>query len=161
MTRSPAGRAPRWVRVATAGLVALGLLVAAYMTFEHYTGNATLACTPGGLVDCASVTTSRYSRVLGVPVALAGLLWFIATAVVAWWAHRALLATQRSRLMVGWTGLGLAFVLYLVWVELVPLGKICSWCTVVHLTTLALFLVTLADLVLAPSVDDGRHERSR
>ncbi len=142
--------APRWVRLATAVLVVVGLLVASYMTFEHYTENKTLACNVKGMIDCASVTTSKYSMILGLPVALAGLLWFTATAALAFWAHQSLPAEKRTTILLAWYGIGLAFVLYLVWVELVPLGKICSWCTVVHIDTLALFLVGLSDKLLAP-----------
>ena len=45
------------------------------------------------------------------------------------------------------TGAGVLFVLYLVWAELVMLGQICSWCTVVHVVTAALFVYYLATWV--------------
>ncbi|GAB2470116.1 hypothetical protein GCM10027030_01020 [Luteococcus sediminum] len=140
--------APRWARLATAVLVVVGTLIATYMTYEHFTGNESLMCSATGVIDCASVTTSTYSMFLGVPVALAGLLWFVATVAVAWWGHTRAAAPLRRKVLLAWYGVGLLFVLYLVWVELVPLGKICSWCTVVHIITLALFLVALADYVL-------------
>ena len=49
-------------------------------------------------------------------------------------------ALHRVRLVAA--GLGFAFVLYLVYTELVTLHAICLWCTGVHLVTLTL-LVTL------------------
>ena len=70
-------------RVARAGLggasPSSGLLVSAYLTFEHFTANATLACSIGGVVDCAKVTTSAWSTFMGVPVALLGLVFFVVT----------------------------------------------------------------------------------
>ncbi|GAA1392991.1 vitamin K epoxide reductase family protein [Luteococcus peritonei] len=146
--------APRWAWRGTAVLLTVGLLVAAYMTFEHYTGNRTLACSATGVVDCARVTTSSYSMILGIPVALAGLGWFLATIALTGWSFTRLDQAPRTRLLGAWYGLGLAFVLYLVWVELVPLGRICSWCTVVHVVTLLLFLLNLAEAVLSAEVDD-------
>ncbi|MEL4356897.1 MULTISPECIES: vitamin K epoxide reductase family protein [unclassified Luteococcus] len=141
----------RLVERATGLLLVLGTLVAGYLTYEHFTGNATLACSATGVVDCASVTTSKYSYLVGIPVALLGLGWFLAS-LALWAVSRARLGwAARNPVQLLWTGAGLAFVLYLVWVELVPLGKICSWCTVVHVTVLAIFLLRLAGQVL---VDD-------
>jgi uncharacterized membrane protein len=41
---------------------------------------------------------------------------------------------------------GIAFVLYLVYTELLTLGAICLWCTAVHVITVALFAL------IAPTV---------
>lgn len=132
-------------------LYLVGLCVAGYLTYEHYTGNATLACSTTAVVDCASVTTSKYSYLFGIPVALLGLLWSVAS-LALWAGGRARLPwARRNPVQLGWLGAGLAFVLYLVWVELVPLGKICSWCTVVHVTVLLGFLLRLSAQIL---VDD-------
>lgn len=141
MTTAPAG--PRTVapgRLIAFGLSLLGAALAAYLTYEHYTGNRTLACSGHGTIDCAKVTTSSESVIVGVPVAVWGLVFFagmiVLTQPLAWRRpdlHRVRLAAA---------GLGFAFVLYLVYTELVTLHAICLWCTGVHLVTLAL-LVTL------------------
>lgn len=126
---------PTWL---SRGLWTVGLLVSVYLTVQHFTGNATLACTNAGIVNCESVTTSRWAYVFGVPVALLGLLWFVAGTVFAW-VLEPRLPQQRARLLgAGYTGVGVLFVLYLVYGE-ISLGQICSWCTVVHVVTVALF----------------------
>ena len=133
--------APRWAGPASLALAVLGVAVSAYLTVEHYSSSTTLACPDSGVVDCVKVTTSSYAELLGVPVALLGLLYFVATAglclPVVWsstlaWVHRARLAA---------VSVGAVFVLYLVWVELFRVDAICLWCTAVHVLAVALFAV--------------------
>ena len=54
----------------------------------------------------------------------------------------------------GLAGLGVAFVLYLVWAEF-AVGAICLWCTVVHAITVALLLLLVYDRLTA-EVDPTR-----
>ncbi len=133
--------APGWAGPTSLVLAVLGVAVSAYLTVEHYSSSATLACPDSGVVDCVKVTTSSYADLLGVPVALLGLLFFLAVAAlclpVAWasthaWVHRARLAAVSG---------GAVFVLYLVWVELFRVDAICLWCTAVHVLAVALFAV--------------------
>ena len=51
-----------------------GFVVATYLTIEHYRGG-TLACGP--FWDCDLVTSSRYSEVKGIPIALGGTLYYL------------------------------------------------------------------------------------
>ena len=133
--------APRWAGPTSLLLAVLGIPVSAYLTVEHYSSSSSLACPETGVVNCLKVTTSSYAELLGVPVALLGLLFFVGTAAlclpVAWtstraWVHRARLAAVTA---------GAVFVLYLVWVELFRVDAICLWCTAVHVLAVALFAV--------------------
>lgn len=132
---------PRWATVSSLLLSLAGLGVALYLTVEHYTASTTLACPDIGVVNCQKVTTSAESSLLGVPVALLGALFFagmaIATLPVAW--RLALPLVRRARLLAA--GVGVAFVLYLVYVELFVVDAICLWCTAVHVLAVALFAV--------------------
>ena len=67
---------PRWPGVVGTVLCVLGLGVAGYLTYEHFTSSSTLACSDNGVVNCLKVTTSSYSAVAGVPVAVLGLVFF-------------------------------------------------------------------------------------
>ncbi len=62
-------------RVAT-----IGLLEAIYLTYVHYHGLKGLLCIGGhsGHSSCETVQSSVYSKVAGIPVALLGLLGYIA-----------------------------------------------------------------------------------
>ena len=134
----PADPSPLWVKL----LWVAALAVSAYLTYDHYSADSTLACAEGSFVNCASVTSSQWAYLFGIPVALLGLLYTIFGVGFAFLGRR--LGLRRGRL-VGMllTGVGLLFVLYLVWAEFVMLGQICTWCTVVHVITAVLFVFYL------------------
>jgi uncharacterized membrane protein len=126
-----------------------GLGISIYLTTVHY-ANVPLVCSATGIVDCQQVTKSAYSMVgnTGIPITIPGMAWFVVSGALAGgaWYCRARGPALLPRLAVAhvvWGALGLAFVLYLVYAELVLLHKICEWCTVVHVLTLLTFLVAL------------------
>ena len=130
-------------------LAVAGLGVSVYMTIEHFTGNATLACSTNSVVNCEAVTTSPESMVFGVlPVAVLGLAFYaFMVAVTTPWAWR----SQRREIALARLGsvvVGVGFILYLIYVELFQVGFICLWCTSVHVITFLLFvLIALAAAV--------------
>jgi len=135
---------PRWVTLTSSALSLLAVGLTIYLTVTHYTDPGALACPDSGAINCTLVTTSSWSVVLGVPVAVVGLAWALAMTAVnlprTWRSAPAWVDTARLAL----AGAGVATVLYLVYAELFGVGAICLWCTGVHLTALALFGVTLA-----------------
>lgn len=142
--------APRWAAPASLALAAAGVAVSTYLTIAHFTTPDLLVCTQGGLVDCASVTTSRWSVFLGIPVPLLGLAWFGAMLALslpaAWRSPRR--EVHLARLLAAVVGIG--FVLWLVYAELVLVGALCLWCTVAHVLAFGLFaivVVTAPDLL--------------
>src|SRR5574340_804668 len=132
-------------------LIALaGLGISIYLTIVHYNSKVALVCTTGGVVNCQSVTSSAWSVIPGttIPITIPGMLWFIGLGALAgvglWAAARGEDGPPRLRLAtLLWTAPGLLFVLYLLYAEIVLVQRICEWCTVVHLLTLAAFLITL------------------
>lgn len=126
-------------------LSVVGLAIAIYLTSVHYAG-VPLACTKGGLVDCAAVTTSQYSVVPGtqIPITLPGILWFVVNGGLALAAWRGQGASERLAVAHAvWGALGLLAVFYLVYAEIVRLHKICEWCTTVHVLILISFLLAV------------------
>jgi uncharacterized membrane protein len=118
--------------------------VAGYLTYEHYTASASLSCPMGGgAIDCLKVTTSVYSVIDGVPVAVLGLVYFAVMIVLqsppAW--------NSRSRLArygrVGWSLVGVGTALWLIYAELFRIDAICLWCTMVHILSLLIFFATV------------------
>jgi uncharacterized membrane protein len=125
-------RTTRPLRIALTALSLAGIFVAGYLTYVHYAG-INPVCTAGG--GCEKVQTSVYARLLGVPVALIGLLGY--SAILA-----ALLApdTERTRFAVmALTLVGFAFSAYLTYRELYSIHAICEWCvsSAVILTAMA------------------------
>ncbi|HEY9495616.1 MAG TPA: vitamin K epoxide reductase family protein [Intrasporangium sp.] len=151
---------PRWLAPTSLILSIVGLLVSVYLTFEHYTGNETLVCTVTGVIDCGKVTSSAWSTFMGVPVALLGLLFFVAVTILmlpsVWRRPEPWLDWLRFGLLT--VGLGMA--LYLVWAELFRIHAICSWCTVVHVVTFALWIIVLFGQILSTRGDAVAAEPS-
>ena len=134
---------PRWPGFVGTLACVLGLGVAGYLTYEHFTSSTTLACSDNGVVNCLKVTTSSYSAVAGVPVAVLGLVFFAVMLVFQlppMW-RRPEPAVRIGRL--AWAVVGLGTVLYLLYAELFAIDAICLWCTSVHVLTLVLFGTTV------------------
>ncbi|WP_432829123.1 vitamin K epoxide reductase family protein [Dactylosporangium sp. CA-092794] len=131
-----------WVPLTSLVLAIAGLGVSVYLTIEHFTSSSTLACPETGALNCVKVTTSEQSAVFGIPVAVLGLVYFVAMLVLS------LPALWRSSLpwlrylRLGLSAVGVLFVFYLVFAELFTLNAICLWCTAVHVLAVGLFGVT-------------------
>jgi uncharacterized membrane protein len=111
----------RTLRITLTVLTVIGLGVASYLTYVHYAGIKPV-CTAGG--SCLKVQTSVYSKLAGVPVALIGLLGYIAIL-------GSLLApeNENSRLAtMAFTLVGFGFSAYLTYRELFSIHAICEWC---------------------------------
>jgi uncharacterized membrane protein len=103
-------------------LSAVGVCLAAYLTYVHYSG-VTPPCSIKGN-PCSQVQKSKYSELAGVPVALMGLIGYIA--ILA-----SLLAPDSERMRFATVAFalgGFGFSMYLTYRELFTLHKICEWC---------------------------------
>ena len=98
-----------------------------YLTTIHYTHTAPV-CTVTGIINCASVLKSSYSVIPGtsIPITIPGMLWFVVSGALA---VVALVSAYRDRpeperlplVQLIWAAVGLLFVLYLVFDEIVRL----------------------------------------
>jgi uncharacterized membrane protein len=111
----------RTLRIVMIVLATIGLGIASYLTYIHFAGIKP-ACTAGE--SCTKVQTSVYSKLAGVPVALMGLIGYIAIL-------GSLLApeseTSRFATLV-FTIAGFGFSAYLTYRELFSIHAICEWC---------------------------------
>jgi uncharacterized membrane protein len=141
----------RWQPIASLLLSIAGLGVATYLTITHF-DKVALVCSDNGPINCAKVTSSPQSVILGIPVAMLGLVFFvpmIALCLPAAWRS----ADRRihlARLILSVTGVGM--ILYLIIAELFIIKAICLWCSGVHVITFILFviIVTASPIVLDP-----------
>jgi uncharacterized membrane protein len=118
-------------------LTIVGIGVASYLVYVHYSGTRP-ACTAG--TSCIRVQTSQWSKLAGIPVALIGLIGYVA--ILA-----SLLAPDReeTRLAtVAMTLIGFGFSGYLTYRELFSIHAICEWCasSAVIMTVLMICAVT-------------------
>ena len=151
---------PRWPARAGLLLCTAGLGVAAYLTYEHYTGSKSLTCpATGGIINCFAVTTSKYSEIHGVPVVDLGLVFFVVMAAFQTpWAWASPSQTVRAA-RVAWSVVGVGTAVWLVYAELFRIHDICLWCTGVHVISLLLFVLTaFGTLATAEPLDDEEVE---
>lgn len=127
----------RLTRVA-AVLCLLGLGVAGYLTYVHYE-DISAVCSTGG---CERVQNSSYSELAGIPVALLGLVGYLAIAI-------SLLARGDlgRAATAGLTIVGFGFSAYLTYLELFVIDAICQWCVASAVLMTALLVVTVVRLL--------------
>jgi uncharacterized membrane protein len=122
----------RAIRIVMIVIATVGLGVASYLTYVHYSGIQPI-CSAGG--SCLEVQTSIYSKLAGVPVALIGLLGYIAIL-----GSLLLPESETSRFATTtFTVVGFGFSAYLTYRELFSIHAICEWCasSAVMMTLLA------------------------
>ena len=116
-------------------LSVLGIWVSVRALQIHYSTEIP-PCSVNDVWDCGTVNHSRYAVLFGVPVAaigIAGYLWLAITA-----------ALRRTRILTVSAIAGLAFALYLAYIEKNVLGVWCQFCV----ASLAIIsLITILSLV--------------
>jgi uncharacterized membrane protein len=126
-------------------LALAGLGVSGYLTWTHVTNRA-IAC--GGSQDCDIVQQSAYSAVLGIPVALLGMLAYVTLLALlflrgrppeAWDAYIPLA-------VFGISLIGVLYSAYLTYLEIYVIYAICRWCVSSAIIITAIFLLSLFDL---------------
>lgn len=131
------------------GLAGVG--IGAYLVWVHYDLDA-LVC---GLGDCEVVQTSSYAEVFGIPIAILGLLMYVAlvTLTLARLLRPALLVPA-SMAALAITGAGTLYSAWLTWVEIEVLEAICQWCVASAIVTTVLFIVEIVVFSRLWAADD-------
>lgn len=130
-------RSNRALFIAIAILAAAGILVSAVSLQRHYAKSASAFCEFGEKFNCDIVNRSEYSTVIGIPVAGIG--------VVGYGVLLALATAYRTRAetplrLLASAGAGLAFALYLTYIE----GHVLeAWC-ILCLSSLGLIALITA-----------------
>ena len=131
-------------------LALVGLLVATYLWLYKIGVLGELRCGTG---SCEYVQTSRYSELLGLPVALYGVAGYATLLGLGLAGLQPALASDRrvSVLLAALASVGFGFSLYLTAIELFVLHAICRWCVASAAIMTATWVLSLADLRRAPS----------
>lgn len=145
---------PRWAPLLP--LVAfIGLADALYLTLNYYLG-VPLACGP--FSGCDTVTTSVYSAVFGVPVALFGALYYLAMFFGMLFALEYNSATY-FRAFCLFSFVGLAASGWFVFVMAVLLQAWCTYCLVSATTSTLLFALSMWGLWAVSTPRTSVHGR--
>ncbi len=126
---------------------ALGLAAASTSSYVHYkllTQPAyTSFCDVSESVSCTAAYLSRYGSFMGVPVALAGVAFFVLVLALALVARgRTHAAESAPGYIFALSTVGLAFVLYLGWASYVVLREFCMLCAATYVAVIALFIIS-------------------
>lgn len=124
------------------GLVVAGAVVAGYLVQVYYSDEASLCVGGGG--SCERVQNSDYADLAGVPVALLGLIGYVAIGAAL------LVPGDRARIAAAFMGItGFGFSAYLTYVELFVIDAICQWCVASAVLMTALAVTTSLRVVRA------------
>ncbi len=127
---------------------ALGLGASSLSSYVHYKlltdVSYTSFCDVNTRVSCTEAYLSPYGSLWGIPVALAGVLFFAIVLAMIWFGGR---RTSPARdTVAGYTfalsTLGLAFVLYLAWASYFVLGAFCILCAITYVSVIAIFIIS-------------------
>lgn len=117
-------------------LAAAGICVSGVSLYHHFGTSATSYCDFGDNFNCDVVNRSTYSTLLGIPVALIGMVGYAVILFLVTFRRLHAILTVVS-------AIGLAFALYLTYVEKFVLA---TWC-ILCLTSLTLiFCITMLAL---------------
>lgn len=127
---------PKWVIFALLILSLIGFSDSSYLTFKHYQGEIP----PCSILEgCEVVTTSEYSIVGGVPVALLGALFYLSVFLFTFLYFD----SQNPKFLVLaalLTPFGFIASVLFVYIQLFVLGAICVYCMGSAVTSTLLFV---------------------
>jgi vitamin-K-epoxide reductase (warfarin-sensitive) len=110
---------------AVAILALCGIVVSSVSLQHHYATSKTAYCDIGETFNCDIVNRSEYSSILGIPVALIGMLGYAALVGLATVYRK---RYETPTILLGAAAAGLAFALYLTYIEEHVLGVWCILC---------------------------------
>lgn len=122
-----------------------GVFLATYLSLYKLGYIGSLACGTG---DCELVQASRWSKFLGLPVAVWGVGFYCAMFAVSLAGSFGSLTGTRpvSVLLVAMSGCGVLFSAWLTWLEIARIHAICRYCVVSAGLVLLLFVLCVREL---------------
>src|SRR5208337_4837505 len=119
-----------------------GMIVSAISLQRHYAKSATQFCDISQQFSCDIVNRSEYSSIMGIPVAGIGVAGYAALFVLAtFWRTR----IETPNRLLGAAIAGLAFALYLTYIEAYVLT---TWCILCVISLVLISLISILALVV-------------
>ncbi|HVL70093.1 MAG TPA: vitamin K epoxide reductase family protein [Vicinamibacterales bacterium] len=126
----------------------LGLGASSVSSYVHYRlltqPNYESFCDVGSRVNCTQAYLSQYGSFGGVPVALAGVIFFGIVLAIAGLAGRPASPARENAAAYVFvlSTVGLAFALYLAWASYFVLEVFCVLCAITYVAVIALFIIS-------------------
>jgi uncharacterized membrane protein len=140
VTESSAGHRILFLLIAI--LAGAGIIDSSIALQRHFAKSVTTYCDFSQKLNCDIVNRSEYSSVMGVPVALIGVAGYMALFVLATFFRSACETPNR---LLGAALAGLAYALYLTYLEAYVLT---TWCILCVISLVLIFLISVMAVVL-------------
>jgi uncharacterized membrane protein len=132
----------------TVALAIIGLLVSIYMTIYKITSNDNMCI---GSKDCSIVNASKYSEVNGIPVAVVGVIGYVAILAVLWLERKpGFFKTNGTMILFGLSLTGFLFTIWLIYVEIALLKALCPFCVTSQVAMTIIFILSVIRVVRQP-----------
>ena len=127
----------RWIII----LTVIGLIDALYLAYSALTHNP-LACNVTGLDGCNIVAASTYSRFMGIPLAVFGVMFYGAILITSVFAY---LFSNRTLYygLLGASLLGALCSVYFMYLQFFVIKALCVYCALSFVISLLIFLASL------------------
>ncbi|UCH48872.1 MAG: vitamin K epoxide reductase family protein, partial [Betaproteobacteria bacterium] len=135
---APRGRGPHPLDKWLLGLIAAGIALTAYLTFVAWFGERPAFC--GAESECDLVQQSRWSVLLGLPIAFWGLLTYALLARLVW---RMRTRPRSWQLALTVTSIGVGVSWYLTAVSIFEIEATCTYCLISFVIMNALLVLLL------------------
>ena len=140
----------RLTRISLA-ITLIGLFVASYMTVYKFTSQELQDAMCVGSKGCSVVNASPYSEVRGVPVAVLGVLGYLALLAVQLLERRPGIVQENGALIFfGISVAGFLFTVYLIFVEVALIKAYCPFCITSQVAMTLLFVISVIRLIKQP-----------
>ncbi len=129
-----------WIKI----LGVIGITLALFLLWERYFKPTFQPCNINSIVNCNAVINGEVSNTLGIPTPLIGLVGYI---FILYGAFK-----KNAKLILGMSTFGLAFCLYIAYIELFQLHVVCPVCVACQLDMITVFVLSLLLVKSNPKV---------
>lgn len=129
----------------------LGLLVASYLFYEYNIDGPILCPTGQG---CDIVRASSYSRFLGISIPILGIVFYLTMAILSVIHTHDLPRRVVRKIQVFVAVSGVAFGIYLTYLEAFVIGAFCFWCVLSFIISV---IILLAIVLVGKVKHDNRN----
>lgn len=114
----------------------IGFIDAVFLTVKHYQGAIGCSLISG----CQAVLNSPYSTILGIPVALMGVAYYLSIIILAL-LYVDIKKNIILKILSYWPITGFIFSIWLVYLQIFVIEAICQYCMLSALTSIIIFIL--------------------
>lgn len=116
-------------------LAVAGIILSIYLMYQQMTQSPYSPCNINSFINCNAVISGEVAKTFGIPTPLYGLVGYIAIFLAATFG--------KKKLLLGIASGGLAFCLWLAYVELFQLRVICPICIICQLIMISIVILAI------------------